>query len=319
MSTYRARKFVEWRVRLTCKQQATSSSKTKKEGTSTFVHSIFRSTLHNSQHHPHYDHIHSFYNCTRDVIFTCECDIELFPSSSAGERFMTRCTRRFIVLPLCCAVTSSNACILDDGIFCLDIATLCFGRLCRWICEVVMAAFHTAPCELYEPLVMNLDERSIDQVNRECRFLNSSMYSRKIVSLEDDGVTLITSGWRADGVIFYQEYRPILKSDTVFYGIAVDLTAYSADVRLLVIHGCFISFLVPIKRCLFEVPYIIDRYVASALEIWWQLYKTIYEDKSWDITLVDFHRNNFLREKCTHHFCSGHGLRRRTKTQYFVN
>ena len=28
----------------------------------------------------------------------------------------------------------------------------------------------------------------------------------------------------------------------LFYGNAVDLTAYSAVVRLLVIHGCFISF-----------------------------------------------------------------------------
>lgn len=149
----------------------------------------------------------------------------------------------------------SNACILDDGSFCLGIATLCCGRLCRRSCEVVMAAFHTAPCESYEPLLMNPDERSIDQVNREYRFLNSSIDSRKIVSLEDDGVKLITSGWRADGVIFCQKYRSILKSDTAVYGNAVDLTAlaseaslwlsryaYSGDIRLLVIHGCFISF-----------------------------------------------------------------------------
>ena len=106
----------------------------------------------------------------------------------------------------------------------------------------MMAAFHTAPCESHEPLILNPDERSIDQFNREYRFLNSSIDSRKIVSLEDDGVTLIASGWRADGVIFCQKYRPILKSDTASYGNAVDLTAYSADVRLLVIHGCFISF-----------------------------------------------------------------------------
>ena len=57
----------------------------------------------------------------------------------------------------------------------------------------MMAAFHTAPCELYEPLLTNPDERSIDQVNREYRFLNSSIYSQKIVSLEDDSVKLITS------------------------------------------------------------------------------------------------------------------------------
>ena len=119
----------------------------------------------------------------------------------------------------------------------------------------MMAAFHTAPCESYEPLLMNPDERSIDQVNREYRFLNSSIDSRKIVSLEDDGVKLITSGWRADGAIFCQKCRSILKSDTAVYGNAVDLTAlaseaslwlsrcaYSGDVRLLVIHGCFISF-----------------------------------------------------------------------------
>ena len=87
----------------------------------------------------------------------------------------------------------SNACILVDGIFCLGIATLCGGRLCRRICEVVMADFHTAPCESHEPLLLNPDERSIDQVDREYRFLNSSIYSRKIVSLEDDGVELITS------------------------------------------------------------------------------------------------------------------------------
>ena len=125
----------------------------------------------------------------------------------------------------------SNTCILDDGMFCLGIATLCCGRLCQQICEVVMAAFHTAPCESHEPLLMNPDKRSIDQVNREYRFLNSSIYSRKIVSLEDDGVKLITSKYRADGVIFCQKYRPILKSDTAFYGNAVDLTAYTAEVR----------------------------------------------------------------------------------------
>jgi len=117
----------------------------------------------------------------------------------------------------------------------------------------VMAAFHTAPCESHEPLLLNPDERSIDQVNKEYRFLNSSIGSRKIVSLEDDVVELITSGWRADGVAFYQKYRSILKSDTVVYGNAVDLTAYSADVRLLVIHSCFISFFnVNIKKANFN-------------------------------------------------------------------
>ena len=45
-----------------------------------------------------------------------------------------------------------------------------------------------------------------------------------------------------DGVIFCQKYRSILKSDTAVYGNAVDVTAYPADVRLLVIHTCFISF-----------------------------------------------------------------------------
>ena len=81
--------------------------KQKKKGLNAFVHSIFRSTLHDPQHHPHCNHIHSFYNCTIGVVLPCECDIELVPRSSAGARFMTRCTRRFIVLPLCYAVTSS--------------------------------------------------------------------------------------------------------------------------------------------------------------------------------------------------------------------
>ena len=66
---------------------------------------------------------------------------------------------------------------------------------------VVMVAFHTAPCESYEPLLLNPDERLIEEKIGEYRLLNSSIDSRKIVSLEDDGVKLITSGGRADGAI----------------------------------------------------------------------------------------------------------------------
>jgi len=164
---------------------------------------------------------------------------------------------RFIVLPLCYAVVSSwmvqaRAFLTTDPF--VQASPLCAAAAC--VDGVVMVAFHTAPCESYEPLLLNPDEKSVEEKIGGYRLLNSSIDSQRIVSLADEGVKLITSGWRADGAVFCQKCRSILKSDTAVYGNAVDLTAlaseaslwlsrcaYSGDVRLLATHRYLISFL----------------------------------------------------------------------------
>ena len=112
----------------------------------------------------------------------------------------------------------------------VPVSSLCAAAAC--VDGVVLIAFHMAPCKSHEPLLLNPDEKSVEEKIGGYRLLNSSIDSQRIVSLADEGVKLITSGWRADGAVFCQKCRSILKSDTAVYGNAVDLTALASEASL---------------------------------------------------------------------------------------